>query len=782
MLALVMITLYAVPALAVEATLDYYEPNLYMRQNHSFDKGIIDGGTYYLRNVSNGQRMDVDGGFDVNGTSIHTYYDDHGGANQQFRFHYIGNGLYEIVPAYTSKRLHISAEHNLIIYDKNWNSEQKFRLQMVSSNVVLIFSQHGNFTRTVTWDSDNPQCVVNKLYNDLSDKTHAQWQLEPCFVYGESYSTYYIRNANTGHYLDVLDAGATSGTLIRGTTYFHGSPNQEWKFRFDSTDGTYNIMPGHRRDMAMDDRWEHMGIANGDAPSTQKFCVNIVSTDTATGKIICTISTPETTGRKYLKIGNNLGDNYAYKYVDMSDSADRWILEEVAVDAKHPVPLNAVNSWYNGTTLPGYNEVKYFTFLAPQNSRYKIELSGNATTLERISSATDNMIQMADNGNQYGVYYYHPLQVMDVFLKAGTTYQVAVSSSNDVSESFSIRIRQMSFVGHSCNEGNLNTADFVIDAAEVGLGWMNYNIEHRTDMTTDAAETSTSSLTGYRDFNAEVFIYAGHGTPGYARYDGGLLFGRFDADDLPDMSNCELVIWACCESDLPNSEHSLAQASIARGAKTVIAWDIEVNGSQLEIYLRQLFINLYNGNNVLTASNNALAVLTSKINENIEGLKESEVSAFIAATEIRGSQSNILYPSTNSNITAIDDNAVSSTTTLSVEHIFPYVMIAEDKTAGAKMYAKMTNGTITGDYYVEICKDGVVTQVHKAPFSANMGSAIQIIGELQKLLLSQADEMKVQYQLRCIGGELYLIEQRAVTDVLSDEYVFYNVLTGEVIQ
>ena len=243
---------------------------------------------------------------------------------------------------------------------------------------------------------------------------------------------------------------------------------------------------------------------------------------------------------------------------------------------------------------------------------------------------------------------------MDVFFEANTPYFIPVEftgiNTGSTSQAFTVRIRQLTFVGHSNDDPGELTASPAIWSIENDVINQNYNVVHKEDMTVVRANTETSSITGYRDFNAEIFIYVGHGTPGFVCYDGSDEDSYLEAESLPDMSNCELAIWGCCWSNTSEGEDnwisfdtgdSLADISLERGAQVVIAWDIQVYNLYLMNYLNVLFEQLAQGQTVAMASSIALQRLQDRIGE--YDFEADRVNAFIEATKLYGNGNQILF-------------------------------------------------------------------------------------------------------------------------------------------
>ena len=790
-LALLLTVLYTLPAFSAVVpgeepiepqTLDpgFMQPLTSYETEHSYDEGIVDGAVYYLRNAYNGQYLDVVHAADANNTDTCTYT-FHGGPNQQFRIHYISQGLYEIVPVYSQRRLHMASNHDLVIYDKNWGGEQKFKIAMLNSNTGMIFPQYGNFTRALAWDETRPDMVASKPLSAMSSHSHAYWIFERVGTTADMYAKFYLRyNGQHQQRIDVIEGYTAEGSLVHACPVPYGNVNQEWKTYYDENDGCYYLRPGNSFDMALDYRGTNLAIYRGTNPATQGFQIMQSSTlDEATGKPLYALKTSQNT---YVTMGIGMGGgvNEPYSYIGTTTTPTFcWFLEGVPHDSKKPDSLVTLNGWLWGNVEPGYIHEQYFYFTPEKTSRYKIELKDGNVDFGSITSEWGIDAEIANRKT------YNGIRVADVFCEAGVTYYVTVYSKNPVDGSatnFSIRARQLTAVAHSCNDEDGNTADFVIWAFDSLIEDMNYRFLHREDMTVSQAEETCVSLTGYRDFNAEIFVYAGHGLYGNARYDGTNIWNSFDANSLPDMSNCDLAIWACCNSASPTSGDSMGSVSYENGAKVVFSWKGKIKNSHLECFLFHLFDSLNGGATISAAKNYAL----SKLMENSTYIP-SEVEDFVNDIEVYGDEQFIVFPITTNNISLQNISVVESAVIANPDD---YTLVAENDSVGWKMYARMINGIMADDYYIEFYDGNKLIGVQKSCYTMTNADVADATTQINQYVLensnlqSDSNAESSEYVICYISNEWRLIEKVAVTSGECNccvEYVYYDVVTGEVI-
>ena len=681
-------------------------------QSHSYDAGIVDGGVYRLRNVSFNVYLDVQGASSASGANMIIHPEYHGGVNQQFVVSYLGFGVYELSPVEYDTVLHVEG-NNLQSRTKNRTDQQKFKIKMISGNTGVIYTMASNFTKAICYDGNTARLVTQATYDSLEYQSDAEWVFERIndTVY-DNYHMYYLRNLNTGLYLDVQGESVANGALLHSHPFL-GQANQEWKLVYDEDLAHCYLKPGHRRDMALDVSGTHVSIKNDGNASAQGFLLTAVGTDDA-GKKTYRISTTGQSTTKYLNMGQPLTNDDNYCYIEAGTNADDlWVLERVCVDGHDIRPLT-VNTWRNDTVGNGYNEKRYLVFRSEVDSRYKVEIQGtNAAIFEAESTSSYE--------SRLDAYPYGNLYVLDVFFRAGKIYYIPVLNNGYTDTSYSIRVRQFTATYHSAPTDSDNL-DFTRDIDQIMpySQSMNFNITHRENMTTTAARGGVNVLTGYGDFKSEIFCYSGHGAKGVALYDRDNFFGdssRFLSSYLPrDMSNCELIIWACCYSAC-DGQDSLVKKSIDNGAKTAIGWKWGTTDLFMPIYMEWFFNSLSSGKTVQQASQIAKDKVTIFANALYENSSSEDyrnevlehLNRTVGGTVVSGNEDNVIFP-VSEDMSSCEFYAESLTASVNKAE---YTLIMENETTEVKLYAKIINGEVTSDWFAEYYKDGVLIQTKK---------------------------------------------------------------------
>lgn len=796
LMALLLTVLYAVPVFSAVVpgeepiepqTLDpgFMQPLTSYETEHSYDEGIVDGAVYYLRNAYNGQYMDVNNAVDANNTGISTYT-FHGGPNQQFRIHYIGQGLYEIVPAYSQRRLHMASNHDLVIYDKNWRGEQKFKIAMLNSNTGMIFPQYGNFTRALAWDETRPNMVASKPLSAMSSHSHAYWIFERVGTTADMYAKFYLRyNGQHQQRIDVIEGYTAEGSLVHACPVPYGNVNQEWKTYYDENDGCYYLRPGNSFDMALDYRGTNLAIYRGTNPATQGFQIIQSSTlDEATGKPLYALKTSQNT---YVTMGIGMGGgvNEPYSYIGTTTTPTFcWFLEGVPHDSKKPDSLVTLNGWLWSNVEPGYIHEQYFYFTPEKTSRYKIELKDGNVDFGSITSEWGVNAEIANRKT------YNGIRVADVFCEAGVTYYVTVYSKNPVDGSatnFSIRARQLTAVGHDGGYNDEIYSAWTVNKFNQLMEEMGFDVifdpVSENHISAEEAINSTSEHTGYDHFNSEIFLYAGHGDKGFAKYGSENEDEYLSSQQLPDMSNCELAIWGCCLSaKAPLFGDSMAEKSYEMGAETVLSWKVNINQALLYVYVTVLLNQLKMGATVSAASSAALEQVSR--NTNVEA---KEVTNFIEKFVSFGNMSNVIYPINQTFAMFVNEMNLDSFSVMEINKD-AYVLVAENENMGWKMYARMINGIMANDFYIEFYDNGVLTNVSKSAYTMTEADVMMIEAQMEEMEMDyeaiQNSEQSYQSEclIQCIDGDWRLVERVATHSNSCDccvEYTYYDALTGE---
>lgn len=737
---------------------------------HSYDNGIVDGGIYSLRNVSSGWYLDVDNAWTASGTNVSTYT-YHGGSNQRFQFLYLGKGLYEIKPVYVDLRLHISGD-NAVVQTKNRSTAQRFKLQLVGSRTAVILSESSGYTKALGISGANAQQVT---YSRLSNKSTAQWVLEYADTGPASvYETFHIRNVNRNLYLDVYNESTAVGATVHGYLGL-AQANQEWKM-VPHPSGGYSLKPVIRSDMALSYIGTYLTIQNDNSNTAQQqFYIYEAGTEASTGRKLYRIGLPTAEGTKYLTLKTQPSYATVHYYVEWTlDATDLWAFEAVVSDAKDPRPLT-LNTSLSGSVASSYNELVYYTYKPQITSRHKIEFEGSLCFPETPISAKGSGLQRR--------YTYNGLDVFDVLLEAGVVYYIPIrfaSAAGGSYGAFSLRVRQLTFTGHSAYHESYDI-DQGVSSLRALVEGINFHFTQRSNASAEMAQSATNSLTGLRDFNSEIFLYFGHGSPGYACYDG---TEWFDARDLPDMSNCELAIWGACKSDVqgPNLA-ALHSETLDRDAKTIITWGDNINVYHIQSYVQKLLVGITSGKSVYAASQYALATGDFASTEAI-------------ATSIHLAGINLYHvifphPATNMATSAIGS---IDTTNASIQQVWnrsEYELVVENASIGVKLYSRMVNGIASDDYFVEFYdQNGNLTEIQKSEHTmqdSDIAVATEQLNQYAAMNRTAVDSTNgqiVKTQILYVDGAWVLAEEHRVDGKCSCCYetVFCNALTGEVIE
>lgn len=131
-------------------------------QKHEPVPGIYDGAIYFLRNAANNTYMDVDNEGTASGTNISTYQ-FHGKLNQQFKFRYLGNEQFELIPMGSPgnvvRAVDTSTGTNIAI-DATRSADTRFKVTLVEDGKYVLYSSSHNFTDAVGFDTVRPNNVL----------------------------------------------------------------------------------------------------------------------------------------------------------------------------------------------------------------------------------------------------------------------------------------------------------------------------------------------------------------------------------------------------------------------------------------------------------------------------------------------------------------------------------------------------------------------------------------------------------------------------------------------
>jgi len=646
----------------------------------------------------------------------------------------------------------------------------------------VIFSESSGYTKALGISGANAQQVT---YSRLSNKSTAQWVLEYADTGPASvYETFHIRNVNRNLYLDVHNESTAVGATVHGYLGL-AQANQEWKM-VPHASGGYSLKPVIRSDMALSYIGTYLTIQNDNSNTAQQqFYIYEAGTEASTGRKLYRIGLPTAEGTKYLTLKTQPSYATVHYYVEWTlDATDLWAFEAVTADAKDPRPLT-LNTWLSGSVASSYNELVYYTYKPQITSRHKIEFEGSLCFPETPISAKGSGLQRR--------YTYNGLDVFDVLLEVGVVYYIPIrfaSAAGGSYGAFSLRVRQLTFTGHSSNIGDsANRRSAAISGISYRLGDANFHFTHRENVNWFEALAATNAVTEYSDFNSEIFVCNAHGNAGYAVYEEYVPFGnRLEAEKLPSMTNCELVIWATCQSASAGSTgQSMFSKSLQNGAGAVIAWSGDIELLHANEYIRMTILGILDGKNIQQASQYAL--------DNGTYLNVARAYAISNAIVLGGNTSHVICPQATSAATASETNMSAEATVDATTQLWnraDYTLLVENESLGVKLYSRMVNGIASDDYFMEFYdRDGKLTSIRKSAYTMNnaeiaMATAqVQQYATMHQVTALTASAENLELQIRYVDGEWVLAEMHKVFGEGCSccyDTVVYNALTGEVIE
>lgn len=736
-------------------------------QRHDPTTGIYDGAVYRLRNVAHGTYMDVDNEETDSGTNISTYQFN-GKLNQQFRFRYLGKGLYELIPMNSPENYvrvaEFSDDANIEIYGSS-STQTRFKIVALSNGAYVLYSQSSNFTNAICFDTTNPNNVIQRNYANYPQKGLAQWYLESVddSIY-DAYTKYYIRNVRTGLYLDV-EQGSTECGAITQARLLIGVENAQWRQVYDEETEAYMIVPMHYTYSKLTlNSTGNLTICSYRSDSTQRFRLEAVGTDPC-GRPTYRVKTSCSGYTGYLNIGERMGNDSNFYYVKSgTDADDLWVFEQVLFDDPE------VNCFYTNSnqalSISWERKTIVRTFQTAGLSRYKLEMS----------FSTEPTVLIYDNVSLTHPYYQQTIsststqKVIDMCLLPNRTYYFVIQSSANT-DTLQMRLRQFTATYHSNNRGDLTAEQGILAILDSSAeaGWY---VTNKPGMTVSRAKQETNALTGYRDFDSEIFVYSGHGNPGFLYYEqkGSLSTDPyFWADYLPDMSHCELVVWAACRSAQESTGlgMSMVSQSIAMGAKTAIGWSDSIGDFSTNTYLDNLFTALAFGNTVYLASQRAIEVSNFTL-----------VNAIVTSLVLAGDTGNCLIPRHTMYLVAPADK--SQAMEYNAIDASRYTLVAENESCGVKLYTRMLNGIPTDDFYLEYYDErGTFTGIWKSPYTLNDETIMRFETEQATFISKKTMAEKENWLYSYIKGVWQLVTYHE-----SGEYsaVFVETLEGGFLQ
>lgn len=795
---------------------------------HEYQEGIVDGGLYYLHNVGNGGYLTVDNGSADLFATLSTAPLNNA-AHQKFCIEYMGSSIYRMWPQHAQGLNDPYANNGKMYLCAEWRESGDlislygvtqfwggYRLEALGDNKFIIFTEASGFTCAVTIDASNSNQLIQKTYNSMtpSEKLYAQWVFETADVAQySSYSKFYVRNIANNAYLDVSDP--SRNTVCAAP--FSGAEAQQWKKTNAPVEDRYYLSP-------MNDLYDYLGVGNDkvytgmlEYEETEKHRQHLeleffgYVDGSPAYRIVVYVrdGSGNLSIKKYLNVGSlaeGSANTYEVTYSDSTGRSSLWVFEQILTETGNPVVLT-LNQWHTSTMVASEGTTRLFAIAIDKTARYKVELSGTNVAIGTIQGP----ISVTELERKT----YNGLQILDVFvystsLESVDVYYVPVVYTGDGGEenvAFQVRVRQLSFVGHSNDDSSDNTEILYfhehIDVAEDSLEEMNYKVTHRQEIKKSQAVFKTDPLTGYKDFNADIFAYTGHGTEGAALYDEFELESSSSGStillstQLPqDMSNCQLAVWLCCKSASDTTISSMARASVENGAKTAIGFSSGIYNDCTEMFFDRFCYYLTQGVTVQRATINARTDLLNwaeriAADYPLENVPE-KAGEMVESMRIFGDANNVIFPRQELNSISTTNANLTTSEHARLLNRAAYTLIVDDLDSGIKRYVRMINGIPTDDYFVEFYEGNTLVQIYKSQHTltdeevttANAKVAEMIAINSTSQAVGNADE--AEFLFIRINGELQLLRKEVVHAeeccTCEEEYVFYDAITNEVIE
>ena len=124
-----------------------------------------------------------------------------------------------------------------------------------------------------------------------------------------------------------------------------------------------------------------------------------------------------------------------------------------------------------------------------------------------------------------------------------------------------------------------------------------------------------------------IFLYTGHGAPTFVDCSGGSASLTRDyvlSQPTGSLSNCRLVVYLTCQAGQGGvGGDNLAQATVDRGAKTVVAFQTNIDSIKSDTWLKGFCDAIIGGQSVYQAKNAALQYVKNVHGQNNTGYTET---------------------------------------------------------------------------------------------------------------------------------------------------------------
>ena len=503
---------------------------------------------------------------------------------------------------------------------------------------------------------------------------------------------YFIKNVQTGKYLDMANPAATPGaSSINVIVYtFGGSSNQQWKIVRQS-DGTYSIRSMYNLNYTLDVyQWNNQDGTNVQAYNSTSTSYKWKLTQNSDGTF-CIMPSYSTTRGLDVYYGSD-PSQYAKNvqlYTYANGNNQKWVLEKVDAISLH--------TDYSGSISAG--QVRHYSFAIPGNGGLiTAETKGTTDTFGTVSM---NGIQYSNDDDGIGTNF-----AIGFKMNSGQTAIISVrhfSSSGTGNYTLNVR-RQRAYI-HTFWYGllDINThGDATTPSSK--LSSMGYLTSSRQQQS--VSDVNFVDHTGYTRINSEVYFFSGHGQAGGVHFYEGTLWSRH----IPSMNNCKLAVWSSCYSSTASStEVAINQAAIDKGARSSIGWPDSVSDLSAPTFTDQLFTSLAEGKTVAQAA----AAASDKILFPWDNVKDYN---------IKGNTSTTLSSAT------VQPKSLSvggiSRTELNAD-LSKFTYVEYPLKEGGTRYIKTINGCLTNDYY-DVYSNGQILKSEQTITRAEINQAKNI--------------------------------------------------------
>lgn len=691
---------------------------------HYFTNGIADGGIYYIINKRTGKYLDVQNAETADGTKLWTYEGNQSNA-QKFKINYLGQETYELVPQVSSKVVQISNENedcNTIISKKNkGDKKQEFRIKAINSNTYRIYSNENNYVLAVShtkifggFYKDNSYVVSkNYIFLENSAKDFAEWEIVSTGELEHSiYTRYYIKNVNTGLFLEVQDNGIENNTLVYATG-FTSLENQQWNRYYDTQTNKFILKAGHRTDMVLDSYNNQLAIYNDNFPQDQRYDFQYVGTNQMNGNGQYYIKTSTSFYERYLSIGNYDENTSKYKVIS-SPVSDLW--ELIMVPHKGSKKSLIHQNITHSQIVESYGDEHILTFIPNESGIYEFNLNYLNSSNIIIEVYDLNMTNVSlgktyakengqknicylEEGKIYYAYIYNLLQHSE------KAYTIKVSLSTI------IYLHGMNtYLSDNRNnppdDRRLYCTEQIEDYLISKNGYAPI-LNSPSNMTSNFV-MQIDPLTNIIPLTAPMYVFRGHGSATSVAYHTGTSYevGKTTYLRNYNISNLNLygggfVAWIGCSTagETTSNYGNMPKVTVNAGAEVSLGFKESIYTNDANTYGIELVKYIVDGYSI----REAVQQVSSKYAE-ITGLK-----SFI----IEGNGDYKLKPNQVKR-NFIQKNIPKNLLNTILEDGYILESIDSNQT---QRYTKMINGMLTGDYYELYYDDGLLVDYYKSPIN-----------------------------------------------------------------